>query len=106
MTWLSDKKIPVGDAAETFFLWLQDNAAVFFDALSIAIEGLIEAFLWVLPTPHPLILIAVFVGLTWLFQPNWNTCLFVALGFLFILNQYYWEEMTESLTLVLSSGTL
>lgn len=103
MTWLSDKKIPVGDAAETFFLWLQDNAAVFFDALSIAMEGLIDAFLWVLQTPHPLILIAVFVGLTWLFQRNWKTCLFVALGFLFILNQDYWEEMTESLTLVLSA---
>ena len=28
---------------------------------------------------------------------------FVALGFLFILNQDYWEETTESLTLVLSA---
>jgi len=103
VNWLSDNKIPVGDAAETFFLWLQDNAALFFDAMSVAMEGLIDAFLWVLQTPHPLILIAVFVGLTWLFQRNWKTCLFVALGFLFILNQDYWEEMTESLTLVLSA---
>jgi len=36
-------------------------------------------------------------------QRNWKTCLFVTLGFLFILNQDYWEETTESLTLVLSS---
>lgn len=103
MNWLSENKIPVGDAAEIFFLWLQDNAALFFDALSVAMEGLIDAFLWVLQTPHPLILIAVFVGLTWLFQRNWKTCAFVALGFLFVLNQDYWEEMTESLTLVLSA---
>ncbi len=103
MNWLTDNKIPVGDAAETFFLWLQDNAALFFDALAAAMDGLIEAFLWVLQTPHPLILIAVFVGLTWAFQRSWKTCLFVALGFLFILNQDYWEEMTESLTLVLSA---
>ncbi|EDM70441.1 binding-protein-dependent transport systems inner membrane component [Roseobacter sp. AzwK-3b] len=103
MNWLSENKIPVGDAAEIFFLWLQDNAALFFDALSVAMEGLIDAFLWVLQTPHPLILIGVFVGLTWLFQRNWKTCLFVALGFLFVLNQDYWEEMTESLTLVLSA---
>ena len=103
MNWLSENKIPVGDAAEIFFLWLQDNAALFFDALSVAMEGLIDAFLWVLQTPHPLILIAVFVGLTWVFQRNWKTCLFVALGFLFVLNQDYWEEMTESLTLVLSA---
>ena len=103
MNWLTENKLPIGDAAEIFFLWLQDNAALFFDALSVAMEGLIDAFLWVLQTPHPLILIAVFVGLTWVFQRNWKTCLFVALGFLFVLNQDYWEEMTESLTLVLSA---
>ena len=32
-----------------------------------------------------------------------KVCLLVALGFLFILNQGYWEETTESLTLVLSA---
>ena len=103
MEWLSDHKIPVGTWAEDFFLWLQDNAAGFFDALAILMETLIDAFLWVLQTPHPLVIIAVFVGLTWALQRNWKTCLFVALGFLFILNQGYWEETTESLTLVLSS---
>ena len=103
MNWLSDHKIPVGDWAEAFFLWLQDNAAAFFDALAILMETIIDAFLWVLQTPHPLVIIAVFVGLTWAFQRNWKTCLFVLLGFLFILNQGYWEETTESLTLVLSS---
>ena len=103
MDWLSDNKIPVGDWAENFFLWLQDNAAAFFDALALLMEALIDAFLWVLQTPHPLVIIAAFVGLTWALQRNWKTCLFVALGFLFILNQDYWEETTESLTLVLSS---
>ena len=103
MDWLSEHKIPVGDWAEEFFLWLQNNAAGVFDALAILMETIIEAFLWVLQTPHPLVIIAVFVGLTWAFQRNWKTCAFVALGFLFILNQDYWEETTESLTLVLSS---
>ena len=103
MDWLSDNKIPVGDWAENFFRWLQNNAAGFFDALSLLMEWLIDTFLWVLQTPHPLVIIAVFVALTWALQRNWKTCLFVALGFLFILNQDYWEETTESLTLVLSS---
>jgi glycine betaine/proline transport system permease protein len=103
MDWLSDHKIPVGDWAEDFFLWLQDNAAAFFDALAILMETLIDAFLWVLQSPHPLVIIAAFVGFTWALQRNWKTCLFVLLGFLFILNQGYWEETTESLTLVLSS---
>jgi len=103
MDWLSDHKIPVGEAAERFFLWLQDNAAWFFDMLSALMEGLIDGFLWLLQTPHPLVIMAIFVGLTWVLQRNWKTCLFVFLGFLFIHNQDYWEETTESLTLVLSS---
>ncbi|MGR3697661.1 MAG: choline ABC transporter permease subunit [Roseovarius sp.] len=103
MDWLSDHKIPVGQWAEGFFLWLQDNAAGFFDMLSVLMEGLIDAFLWVLQTPHPMVIIGIFVALTWVLQRNWKTCLFVLLGFLFILNQGYWEETTESLTLVVSS---
>jgi|SRR6056297_35277 len=103
MDWLTDTKIPIGNAAEVFFEWMQDNAAAFFDHLAAVMEAMIDAFLWVLQTPHPMVLIAVFVGLTWIFQRNWKTCAFVALGFLLVLNQDYWEEMTESLTLVLSA---
>ncbi|MDK3018739.1 choline ABC transporter permease subunit [Pseudodonghicola flavimaris] len=102
MDWLTERKIPIGDAAEGFFLWLQDHGSWFFDGLASGIEGLIEGILWVLQTPPPLLVIAVFVAITWGLQRNWKTCLFVALGFLFILNQDYWEETTESLTLVLS----
>ena len=103
MNWLTDNKIPVGDWAEGFFLWLQNNAVKVFDVLSMIMEAVIDAFLWLLQTPHPFVIIAIFVGLTWILQRNWKTCLFVALGFLFILNQSYWEETTESLTLVISS---
>lgn len=103
MDWLTDTKIPVGRTAGDAFDWLQANGAWFFDGLSDAMEALIDAILWVLQTPHPFVIIAVFVGLTWILQKNWKICLFVALGFLFILNQDYWEETTESLTLVLSA---
>lgn len=103
MEWLANHKIPVGRWAENFFLWLQDNASGFFDRLADLMEGMINAFLWMLQTPHPMVIIALFVALTWILQRSWKTCLFVLLGFLFILNQGYWRETTESLTLVLSS---
>ncbi|TMV04201.1 choline ABC transporter permease subunit [Ruegeria sediminis] len=103
MNWITDHKFPIGDGAETFFLWLQDNFAWFFDGLAMFMEALIDAILWLLQTPHPLVIIAVFVAITWILQRSWKTCLFVLLGFLFILNQGYWEETTESLTLVLSA---
>ncbi|MGJ8547234.1 MAG: choline ABC transporter permease subunit [Sulfitobacter sp.] len=103
MEWLTENKIRVDDAAETVFNWLQDNGAWFFDGLALAMEWLIDAILWVLQTPHPFVIIAVFVALTYLIQRNWKTPIFVVVGFLFILNQGYWEETTESLTLVLSA---
>ena len=103
MNWLTDNKIPIDDAAEAVFDWLLINAGWLFDGLAVAMEWLIDAILWVLQTPHPLFVIAVFGALTWAIQRNWKTPLLIVLGFLFILNQDYWEETTESLTLVLSA---
>ncbi|MEM9707601.1 MAG: choline ABC transporter permease subunit [Pseudomonadota bacterium] len=103
LDWLTETKIPVGTSARAVFDWLQVNGAWVFDALDTGLDGLIEAILWVLQTPHPFVVIAAFVALTWALQRSWKICLFVALGFLFILNQDYWEETTESLTLVLSA---
>ena len=103
MDWLTENKIPIGDWAETIFDWMNDTLGFFFDWLSDMMEALIDGILWVLETPHPLIVIAAFAALTWVLQRNWKTPLFVVLGFLFILNQDYWEETLESLTLVLSA---
>ncbi|WP_417261477.1 choline ABC transporter permease subunit [Celeribacter sp.] len=103
MSWITDYKIPVGEVASDYFDWMQHHGGWFFDALSAALEWMIEAVLWVLQTPPPLVVIAVFVAGTWALQRNWKACLLVALGFLFILNQDYWEEATESLTLVVAS---
>ena len=103
MDWLTDNKIPVGKLAKSGFDWLQDNFEFVFDWLAWLMESLIDGILAVLEWPHPLIIIALFVALTWVLQRSWKTCLFVAIGFLFILNQDYWDETLESLTLVLSS---
>ena len=125
MDWLTENKIPVGRVARDIFDWLRDNGEPVIDVFADAMEALIDAILAVLQEPantgwfgdiprdeiaylypealHPLVIIAIFVGITWALQRSWKTCLFVALGFLFILNQGYWEETTESLTLVLSA---
>ena len=103
MDWITETKIPIGKLAARIFDWLQLHGALFFDGLSDALEALIDGILWVLQTPHPLIIIALFAALTFAIQRNWKPALMVAVGFLFILNQDYWEETTESLTLVLSA---
>jgi glycine betaine/proline transport system permease protein len=106
MNWLTDWKIPVGSTARTVFDWLQDVGAPFFDWVSWLMENMIDGILWVLQTPPPLAVIGAFVLLTFALQRNWKTALLVTLGFLFILNQGYWEATTESLTLVLSAGVV
>lgn len=103
MDWLTISKIPIGFYAKTAFDWLKANAAWLFDAMGAMMRGLIDTILWVLQAPHPLVIIAVFLALTWYLQRSWKTCLLVFAGFLFILNQGYWKPTTESLTLVLSS---
>ncbi|MFM7656452.1 MAG: choline ABC transporter permease subunit [Paracoccaceae bacterium] len=103
MEWLTDNKIPVGKMAKTINDWLNDNLGGFFDLVSLVMEALIDAILWCLKSPHPLVIIALFMALAWYLQRSWKICLGVLLGFLFILNQGYWEETTESLTLILSA---
>jgi len=104
MEWLTDTKIPVGKSAKAGFEWLRENGSAFFDGFEVALSWLIELVLTALNTPNPLVIVALFVALTWVLQRNWKPCLLVLLGFLFILNQGYWEETMESLTLVFFAG--
>ena len=103
MDWLTSTKIPVGAWAKSVFDAMNRNLGFVFDIISDAMETMIDGILWTLETPHPLIVIAVFAGLTWVVQRNWTTPLLIVLGFFFILNQGYWRETMQSLTLVLSA---
>lgn len=107
MNWLMESltadKIPVGKTARLVNDWMKDNLSGAFDLASAVMKWMIDAILWVLQTPHPLFIIAAFLALTWWLQRRWTTVIGVAIGFLFILNQGYWKETTESLTLILSA---
>lgn len=103
MDWLEAYKIPMDDTSEAIVDWLKSNARPLFDALSDGLEWMIDGIVWSLQTPPELIVVLVFVGMTWALQRSWKVCLLVALCLLFIINQGYWEETTDSLALVLSS---
>ncbi len=106
MDWLTATKIPVGRWARDAVNWLTDNATWFFDRVAEAVNALIDAILWVLQTPHPLVVVAAFGALAWGLQRKWGTVALVVAGFLFIINQGYWKPTTETLTLVLCSVIL
>lgn len=125
ISFLTECKLRIGDGAEAVFDWLQSNLSDVFDAIAVGLEVMIEVFLAILQEPpntswwqeirlrdaaflypqdwHPFLIIAIFMGLAWWMHRNWKVPALVAVGFLFIVNQGYWEETTESLTLVLSA---
>ena len=103
---LTDTKLPVGQTARRTFDWLKLHAAPLFDAVAAVLDRLIAAIETVLELPHPLVFTALAVALAWVLRRSWRTCLWVAVGFLFILNQGYWDATMQSLTLVLSAGVV
>lgn len=103
MEFITDNKIPVGKVAKAIVDWLIDNVGFVFDAIAVFLEAIIDGILSVLQFPHPFVAIAIFVALAYFLRRSIGISIFVLLGFLFILNQGYWEETTETLTLVLTA---
>ncbi|WP_193179737.1 choline ABC transporter permease subunit [Nisaea sediminum] len=106
MEWLTENKLPVGKAAQNFVDWLTDHGAWFFDGLAAGLEFMIEAILWVLQAPHPLLAVAIATGIAFAVRRSVWFPLLVAAGLLLIINQGYWEETTETVALVLASSVV
>jgi len=102
--WLTEEKLPVGKYAKQCVDWLIDNGGFAFDWLSVQLKAMIDAFLWLLNLPHPLIFIALLVALSWYLKRSIGFTIFVACSTLLILNQGYWEEMLQTLSLVLAAA--
>ena len=106
MEWLTEHKLPIGKWAQTLVDWLTDNAYWIFDGISAVLETLIDAILWLLQTPHPLVVVALAAALAYAVRRKASFALFVGLSMLFIINQGYWEETTETLSLVIAATSV
>ena len=104
MDWLTDNKIPIGKGAKSFVDWLTDNAYWLFDAISYALEAMIDGILWLLQTPHPLIIVLATGALAYAVRRTVSFPLFVVVSLLLIINQGYWEETTETVALVIAAS--
>ncbi len=106
MEWLTDNKIPIGAWIKSFVDVLNDNAAWFFDfiadVLGLAINGLIDAMLW-LP---PLLLVALFAGLAFWLHRSWRLPAAMTAALLLVINLGYWEETVETLALVVVATSI
>lgn len=103
MEWLEDHKIPVGKWAAGIFNWMQEHLGGVFDAIASVLQTIVDGPLWVLKTVPPLVSVAVLVAFVFWLKRSWQLTVGVAFGLLFIINQGYWKEMSETLTLVLAA---
>ncbi|MCE6951954.1 choline ABC transporter permease subunit [Cereibacter sphaeroides] len=101
LDWLTDHKLPVGRWSKMIFDWLNAHGGPFFELISTMMQAVIDAMLMVLDTLHPLIVIAALAGLGWFLQRSWRVAALIVAGFAFILNQGYWDETMQSLTLIM-----
>ena len=125
LTGASDMSLPVGETAERGFEYLQSGANAFFDGMSDvfgAIIATVEAILMRPPgenwirgrgfepqfefwneATHPFVVILAFAVIAWILQRNWKISLLIVVGFLFVIDQDYWEPTMQSMALVLTA---
>jgi glycine betaine/proline transport system permease protein len=102
---LTENKLPLGAMARGFVDWLTENAAWVFDGISAGLEASIDALLWVIQYPHPLIMALLVAGFAWR-RRSAGFAVFTFLSLILIINLGYWEETTQTVALVLASAAV
>jgi glycine betaine/proline transport system substrate-binding protein len=99
--WMSDHKIPIGDAVAVVIDYVKTHGRSFFDAISAVIRGSVDGLTALLRAiPSPILIVAVSV-LAWFLRRSVALAIFVAGALLFIINQGYWQATLETLSLVI-----
>jgi glycine betaine/proline transport system substrate-binding protein len=105
-SWITDHKIPVGDGAAVAIEFVKKHGTVFFDAISAGVRAPVDGVTAALTKIPALILIGAIAVLTWILRRSFGLAAFVAVALLFILNQGYWAETLETLSLVMVAAFL
>lgn len=92
---------PVSKAVD----WLTLHLAGVFDVITSVMTELVNAVLFVLTAPHPLLVLAVFTVLAYLAR-KWAFAAFTAAAFLIIQGMGLWTEAMQSLSVVLVASVL
>lgn len=93
--------IDVGGAAGRFVTWLTDTFGWLFQSIRVVVGAVVDATEWLLTTPEPLLLVALFTLLAWVATRSWGLPAFSAASFLLILGMGRFEEAMQTLALVL-----
>lgn len=104
VTWITDNKVPVGDWMAALVEFIKDNTLNFFDIVSSVIGFVVDGFTGVLEWVPPPILIVALALAAYAVRRSWALAAFVVFALLFVLNQGYWNDTMETLSLVMFSA--
>lgn len=99
--WISQHKIPIGDWIAAMIDVVKNHAQGFFDGLAFVISFFVDGLSNLMEETPGILLVLLFVLLVYLFRRSWKLALFVGAACLFIMNQGYWNDTLETLSLVL-----
>jgi glycine betaine/proline transport system substrate-binding protein len=102
-SWLTDHKLPVGEAVTAFIEWVKVHGAALFRVTGAVVGGAISAVYTALSAIPPILTILAAAVLAWWVQRSRALAGFVIAGLLLIMNQGYWQQTLETLALVLVS---
>ncbi|WP_283679088.1 proline/glycine betaine ABC transporter permease [Lentilactobacillus sp. Marseille-Q4993] len=101
-------QIPISKWIDSLVDWLASFEG-FFNAITNFIGGIIDGFQWVFDLIPAWLFIILTVALTyWVTRKmkHWPLITFEILGLLYVWNQGFWRDMTQTLTLVLTSSII
>jgi len=104
--WVSEHKIPVGDAVSVMIEAIKTHGRLLFDGIATVIRGSVDGLTAGLSkTPSPVLILATAL-LAWVLRRSIALAVFVAAALLFIMNQGYWTATLETLSLVIVSAVV
>jgi glycine betaine/proline transport system permease protein len=104
VAWITDNKVPVGDWMADVVEFIKDNTLSFFDILAATISFIVDGFTGFLEwVPAPILILALALA-AYAVRRSLALAGFVVFALLFVLNQGYWNETMETLSLVLFSA--
>ena len=99
-SWFTEPKLPLGRLVKVGITWLQTNAAGFFDAVTAAIDFLVDGFTAILTHVPFLVVVLAVAALGYWLHRSWRLAAFVVVAFVVIANLGYWQATLETISLV------
>jgi len=96
-------KMPVGKITKQGFDWFKATFADGFNVMRIALDSSLRTVQNGLLWPPAWLFIAALGALSYLIKRDWRNVALTVIGFAFILNQGYWKDTMESLSLLVWS---